>query len=335
MATLRDTIITSKSADRMLRRVSPIYDNSYVGLWMFEAIGREYDKLWEIVDTLPDQMFPETTTWAIELWEKRYGIIPAPGLSLEERRRNLASRRVSPRPFIPALLEWYILTQTGRTSEVADNIRAYTFGVYITSDGGLNNVETSQIRTYINRNKPSHLSYDLAFQALSTIGIAVETAYWRFPYQMTGNLKAGEHPQHNIVFGAGSASICVSPETAAYLHPYDLTGTKPETNTLAALSDAGFDVEAAARGYMAAYPMADGHEAGRIPEPSTGAGLADGGITARADFTGYAYPYPLTGTDPDISTASAAETSPIRASPEGTAYSIAYRMCGTTNSGQS
>lgn len=209
------------------------------------------------------------------------------------------------------------------------------FDVFLNQKENAESVSPNEVKKKIELYKPAHLGYVLGFQAVHKIGILIETAYWRFPYQMTGNLKAGERPQYNIVFGAGSASICVSPETAAYLHPYDLTGTKPETNTLAALSDAGFDVEAAGRGYMTAYPMADGHEAGGIPEPSTGAGLADGGITARADFTGYAYPYPLTGTEPDISTASAAETSPIRASPEGTAYSIAYRMCGTTNSGQS
>ena len=37
----RDVIITSPTAEKMLKRVSPIYDDSYVGLWIFQAIGIE------------------------------------------------------------------------------------------------------------------------------------------------------------------------------------------------------------------------------------------------------------------------------------------------------
>ena len=67
MSDMIEKILSNDVARRMLTRISPIYDESYIGLWVNEAISREYVSLWEIVNTLADQLFPETATWGIEL----------------------------------------------------------------------------------------------------------------------------------------------------------------------------------------------------------------------------------------------------------------------------
>lgn len=36
-----DKFPESEAAKRMLSRISPIYDNSYVGKWLYEVMGRE------------------------------------------------------------------------------------------------------------------------------------------------------------------------------------------------------------------------------------------------------------------------------------------------------
>lgn len=195
--TLRDTIITSPSAEKMLGRVSPIYDNSYVGLWLFEAIGREYDGLREIVDTFPDQLFPQSVTWAIELWEQRYGITPRPSQTLEERRAAIKAIRTKSMSFTPAVLEQYIYNLTGRRAEVVDHIDEFTFGVYIDDTDGMRNASVDDIKAYINRNKHSHMSYELAFQGSIHIVISIETSYWRYPYRMCGTFRAGQFPYVN------------------------------------------------------------------------------------------------------------------------------------------
>ena len=92
MSELSDRILTTDTGRKMLEQVSPIYENSYIGLWMLEVIGREYENLWELVRTLPAQLFPETADWGLELWEKRYGLDGA-GLTLEERRAQLRLKR--------------------------------------------------------------------------------------------------------------------------------------------------------------------------------------------------------------------------------------------------
>ena len=54
---------TSESAKRQLGYVTAgFYDNSYVGKWIFQVIGQEYDDARKIMQELPAQMFPETAT---------------------------------------------------------------------------------------------------------------------------------------------------------------------------------------------------------------------------------------------------------------------------------
>lgn len=296
----RDTIITSPTAERMLGRVSPIYDESYVGLWMFEAIGREYDKLWEIANTLPEQLFPESVTWGIELWERRYGITPTPGQTLEERRQKVLAMRSTPHPFNHQTVENYIRLLTGREAEIVDYVRDFTFGVYISSTEGMRETVLNDIITYLNRHKPSHMSYELAFQSGTTITIGIETGYWRFPYHMTGAAKTGQLPQANVIFADTDMLIDVACDANGYRFPYEAAGTKPDMSVSFSPADAGIKVNAKAQPYLFPYLAPGSDEAGQHPE------------------------YTMT---------SSTESASIRASPSGKGYSIPYTPCGVTNAG--
>lgn len=371
MSTLREEIVASKSGKRMLSRVSPIYDESYVGLWMFEAIGREYDKLWDIADTLPQQMFVESVTWAIELWEQRYGITPAPSQSIEERRRRLLASRSAPRPFIPAILEQYISNLTGRQSEVVDHVRDFTFGAYITSDGGKSEADLGALLAYINRNKPSHMSCELAFQAVTTIGITVETGYWRFPYWMTDSAAAGQLPDTNMLGRQAAASIEANGTAAGYKIPYELSGTKPDTNILGRLHGDAVEAVGKGVGHPFGYAPSGIESSGTLPDTAMlGRAYADE-IAAEVHGKGNLFPYEMAGVSPDINTiavfgdddalltsdgqanrfayplpgegetgteplyvkTSGTQDAAIRASPDERAYKISYTPCGATNSG--
>lgn len=227
---LRDSIITSKTAERMLQRVSPIYDDSYVGLWMFEAIGREYDKLWDVVNTFAAQLFPETVTWAIELWERRYGLASTPDLSLEERRQRILAMRSTPKPFNAHSVKAFIRTMYGRESEIVDYVSPFTFGVYLTSSEEPKEIDIQDISSYLDKHKPSHMSYELGFQSVFNIGIGVETGYWRFPYGMAGTAVAGQLPDFNTGFAGHEGDLHIDPDVMGYPIPYEMAGTLPEIN---------------------------------------------------------------------------------------------------------
>lgn len=298
--TQREKIIKSDAGKRMIAMVSPIYDESYVMCWIFEAIGSQQDILNKYVSELKLQTNLKTVTWGIDLWEKEFGITPREGATLEERRQAIINKIIVRKPLAPFHLESFIEQLTGRDCTVVENTGLYTFGVYIHQKDGAEPVELTEIIKHIELYKPAHLAYELAFQSSEDIKIGVETGYWIYAYPMTGML-----PEPNIVYSGEGYSIKAGLNATGYLYAHPMTGMEttgvhPDINTLSGAAEAAIDAAADAAGYGIAYPMAGDGASGQKPE------------------------YVLTGTS---------ESSPIRASPSGTAYSITYALCGTINTG--
>ena len=214
MPDLRESILTNITAKRMVRHVSPIYENSYVGLWIFEAISREYEDAWALIHTLPEQIFPDTATWAIELWEKRYFLEPDDSLPIEERRKRIMIRRSVPRPMNPQTLIAMLFNITNRIAEYQEHAGPYTFGVYLNStDGGLQ-VDFDAIQALIRKHKQAHKSFDFAFQSERTASIGIETGYYRIPYSAAGQARAGEKPEYTNTTIKAEQALSVNPGEA-------------------------------------------------------------------------------------------------------------------------
>ena len=160
---------TSESANKMLSYVSDgFYDNSYVGRWLFQAMGIEYDAALEIVSDLPYQFFPETATWGLTYHEIKWGLPVRENLSYEERRRLICQKRDYRAPITPYRMEKYLNDATGFKVRIADAEDPGEYGyvaqhpnvfkAYFLGEGTLN-VQT--VRTMLNDLKQSHTSYTI------------------------------------------------------------------------------------------------------------------------------------------------------------------------------
>ena len=161
-ATQRDKILKSEAGNRMADNVTPIYDNSYVACWIYEIIGGEFDKLWDALESLPNQLFPETATWSLELWERRYHLPVGVG-TIQERRNNVMLKRGNNLPLCPARLENVLSLICGCTVKVVDYIAPFTFGVIIESSPSQE--ITKMVKQEIDRQKPSHLSCQISYES--------------------------------------------------------------------------------------------------------------------------------------------------------------------------
>ncbi len=281
----------------MIETVSPIYEDSYAGCWLFEDIGREWDRIWEIIDELPDQLFPQTATWLLGLWERRYGITPNTGDTIDIRRRRIEEIEAYPKPFTPWALDRWVNITSGRNAVVQDNIAPYTFGVCISLHPDSGPISADAVIKYINEHKHSHMSYELVFQSEAIIGIRSETGYWRFGYEMSGT-----KPYRNVGFGEDERQIVVTSSPRAYVFDYSFAGTE---------------------------------ETGILPCVNTTGRIERSGIVAESSGTEHPFHYPLsapdkqTGTLPDIHIVGGIERQRLVAAPEGTGYPFAYDQAGT------
>lgn len=148
---------TSPTALRMMSRISPIYDRSYVGKWIFQVMGLDMDDVRLRFGELQAQAFPETATWGLQYWEQRYGITGTEGKDIELRRQEVLSHRGARAPLNPKKVEGILSAMTGREVIVTEDVAPYTFSVEVL-DGDSGFDYASVIRR-IKRLKPSHQAF--------------------------------------------------------------------------------------------------------------------------------------------------------------------------------
>lgn len=160
-----DRFPESVSAVRMLKTVTPMYERAHVAKWLFEVMGREWDRVWQVVDSIRDQMFTQTVTWGIDYQEDKYSIEHNYNLSLEERRAELYRRKARRHGVAPGWLENYF-KEAWNIELTLDE--TYGQGVFLVEllDDPDNHLWDMVDDLYTM--KPSHLSYVLIYLIKAT-----------------------------------------------------------------------------------------------------------------------------------------------------------------------
>lgn len=179
-------IIHSPEAEVFLRSATKgFYNRSFIGLWIYEAIGREWDELREWSEGMRTEIHPQTCTWSIGIWEWVYGFTADESLPLEERRRRVLSRVFSAKPITLEALRRSISATAGAEAEVKDFVAPYSFGVMLHVTD--NPVPLERVLHYIYETKPAHLSVAsvkvvfLNMESLFRFGCAVMAVTRRLP----------------------------------------------------------------------------------------------------------------------------------------------------------
>ncbi len=158
---------TSESALKMLSYVSEgFYDKSYVGKWLYQVMGIEYDDALQIAEELPDQFFPETATWGLMYHEIKWGLPVRDNLPYEERRRLIYLKRDYRAPMTPHRMETYLEDATGFEVHIADSNDPGEYGfaaphpnafkAYFLGEGTL---DSKKVHEILDRLKQSHTAY--------------------------------------------------------------------------------------------------------------------------------------------------------------------------------
>lgn len=167
---LMRAILKSDRAQQMIDYVSPIYGNSYVGLWLFEVMGQSWDKVWDIFVSLRNETTPITADKLIGMWEDSYGIPRNNSLTLEQRRARLIAWR-DRGPCNPHRLAAAVSSAlNGVEVDIQENIAKNTFLVNI-RDVVYDWTPAVQV---LERKKPAHLIYEIMV-ALEIKGEPVDT----------------------------------------------------------------------------------------------------------------------------------------------------------------
>jgi len=151
------------------------YDNSYVGKWIFQIMGKEMEDAQRLFEELQEQIFPETATWGLIYHEQKYGIETNTNYSIAKRRSQILKQRNFKMSMNPERLRQLIENITGKNVEIIENTTDYTFSVKVIITGSDNEINEVYLREQINQLKPSHLSYEIVTERPLSTGIYVGT----------------------------------------------------------------------------------------------------------------------------------------------------------------
>lgn len=173
----------SEAANRMLSYVTKgWYDRSYVGKWIFEALGREVDTAEKLVDELPYQFFIDTATWGLRYHELKYGLPVREDLSYEERRALIKLKRDSQYSMTPYRMESILFDQFGVEVHVNDTNdpggfafeHPNIFSVTFVQDGNEKGFDTLKAKDLIDKLKLSHTLYHYRYWLMLEVSQKVE-----------------------------------------------------------------------------------------------------------------------------------------------------------------
>lgn len=160
---MAEEILTSNTAKALYNMVSPIYGNSYVALWFFQAVGKVFDEYRPYFEEVAAQLNPETATWGLPLWEERYGIIPGEDWTLEQRREAVISRRKFNAPITPIKLSDLVSAIIGVPVDILENTGQNQFTVFIRRNVTVD--DYTNALQFVDSTKAAHLIYLLEIAA--------------------------------------------------------------------------------------------------------------------------------------------------------------------------
>lgn len=170
---LMQAILTNEKAQEIIDYVSPIYGNSYVGLWMFQAIGTALGSVCDIFESLRKETNPVTAVLLLDMWEDHYAIPRNSSLTVEQRQARLSVKKQEKSPCNPSKMEAAISSAVGGAEvEIVENVAKNTFLVNI-----MQSIEDlTPAVAVIERMKPAHLIYQIRIAAKTVSDAEIKTA---------------------------------------------------------------------------------------------------------------------------------------------------------------
>lgn len=172
---LMRSILTNKTAQKIIDYVSPIYGNSYVGLWLYQAIGVALEDICKIAEQLKYETNPATADLLLDYWEREYGLPTDTSLTKEQRRSKIIAKTLMRGPASPARLSAAVSAALGGVAvDITENVDTNTFLINIRE----NVPSIVPAVAAIERTKPAHLVYQIrvAAQAVAEADIKVAIA---------------------------------------------------------------------------------------------------------------------------------------------------------------
>ena len=170
---------------RMMDRISPIYDRSIYTRAIFDAVGAKIAEMFMHMVSFMQETKADSTVLLILYWEEKYGLRKNEAISLLERRNRIMSASIKKAPMNPSKLASLIQALVSRAVWIEDPSAPYTFRIWIESNP--NEVSNERVMALVSEMKPAHLAYSIAYEQYVS-----GTEYWGGVFVKYQNITIGQ-----------------------------------------------------------------------------------------------------------------------------------------------
>lgn len=170
---LMKSILTNRMAQKIIDYVSPIYGDSYVGLWIYQAIGIVMDELYDLAYELRFETNAVTADRLLDYWEMQYGISYDSTLTKEQRRKRILTKKQKRGASNTERIRNAVSVSLGGVEvDITENVAPNTFLVNIRE------VVPSIVPAVavVERMKPAHLVYQIRVATLTASDAEIKMA---------------------------------------------------------------------------------------------------------------------------------------------------------------
>lgn len=170
---LMQQILQNEISQRIIDYVSPIYGDSYVGLWIYESIGGVLKEVVDIAEALKSEGNPATSVLLLDYWEKYYQLPTDPTLTTEQRQQRIIAKIRQRGPLNPTVLAQMVSAALGGVPvTITENVAKNTFLVNIKEA-----VESiNPAVAVLEERKPAHLIYQIQVVAETVSELDIKIA---------------------------------------------------------------------------------------------------------------------------------------------------------------
>lgn len=158
--TLKETMLHSETGKMLFEWITSIYDDCKIMIQVYEALGVQFDNVNYMFEDILKQIFPQTATWGLELWERRLNLPTNESENMENRRGKVIAKIQSKVTVNPETMAIITKNFTGADIKIIEWLKDWTFAVQ-TDAKNMN--KAFEIHKIIKRIKPSHMAYVLQF----------------------------------------------------------------------------------------------------------------------------------------------------------------------------
>lgn len=153
-------MLHSETGKMLFEWITSIYDDCKIMVQVYEALGVQFDNVNYMFEDILKQMFPQTATWGLELWERRLNLPTNESENMENRRGKVIAKIQSKVTVNPETMAVITKNFTGADIKIIEWLKDWTFAVQ-TNAKNMN--KAFEIHKIIKRIKPSHMAYVLQF----------------------------------------------------------------------------------------------------------------------------------------------------------------------------